>query len=57
MEEETAGDCLYCGAPDVSGEVPDISNGKTWKRLEEYHNVGCEWVKTRAHRINMNNKI
>lgn len=54
MEQQEYVECAYCGA-DIYGDdvslVPDVDDNIEWDRLEESHAEGCEWIKTRAHRI------
>ncbi len=45
-------ECLYCGATVHEREIPpavDDDNG--WTQEAEQHAEGCEWVATRAHRL------
>jgi hypothetical protein len=51
-------ECLYCeGYFEVRGvdpeEVPAVTDDAAWDRLAKAHTDGCEWVRTRAHRINL----
>ena len=46
--------CAYCFAevennPDVS--LPAVDDDEGWAREAEQHNEGCNWIKTRAHRL------
>lgn len=47
-------ECAYCNAdiPDAGGFVPDVDDDPEWTALEHLHADGCEWVETRAHRVN-----
>ncbi len=49
---ETTVECAYCGCQ-VSGPevVPPASDGDAWGELAAEHGDDCEWVQTRAHRI------
>lgn len=45
--------CAYCGRT-IDGpepEVPASDDDAAWERLAEEHSEGCEWVETRAHRV------
>ncbi len=45
-------ECLYCGAEVLEDDIiPDVSHDDEWRRLEDAHFAGCEWIETRAHRI------
>ena len=45
-------ECIYCGA-DVTGfeEVPAVDDDAAWASLAEKHETACEWIETRAHRL------
>jgi hypothetical protein len=43
--------CIYCDAEVPSRPVPDADNDTAWGIEALDHNPGCEWVVTRAHRI------
>ena len=45
------GECTYCGASDTPESVPASWDNEAWRELATYHQIGCEWVATRAHRI------
>jgi len=45
--------CVYCGAVVPKEDVPKIDNNETWAREAERHYDGCEWIITRAHRVNL----
>jgi hypothetical protein len=55
-DEEVAkpSQCAYCHI-DLPAEdrltVPSPSDDAEWERLAPQHGPGCEWVATRAHRI------
>lgn len=44
--------CIYC-QHEVSdpNTVPAVSDTDAWDRLAEEHAADCEWVTTRAHRL------
>lgn len=44
-------ECLYCGAQLDSDYTPPVSADAEWDRLAEQHVAGCEWITTRAHRV------
>ena len=48
-------ECIYCGAsiPDEGEYVPAVDDTTEWDRLEEHHFYGCEWIDSRAHRIEL----
>ena len=47
MKEE----CIYCNAMVTPlAEVPMVNDD--WEAIAEEHAPGCEWVTTRAHRVN-----
>lgn len=46
--------CIYCGSDElfpVDAPVPAVDDDQAWGRLAEMHDPGCEWIKTRAHRV------
>ena len=45
-------ECAYCHR-DVSEtyNVPDASDDEAWEKLAPEHAPDCEWVTTRAHRL------
>ena len=47
-------ECAYCGRT-VSGTgeepTPAVSDDDAWAALAAEHAVGCEWIRTRAHRL------
>ena len=46
-------ECIYCNA-DVPSEgeyVPAVDDDADWIRLAGLHAADCEWIETRAHRI------
>ena len=46
--------CIYCEAEiQEPGDVPEIDEDCAWARLAEQHEIRCEWIETRAHRINL----
>lgn len=48
-----AGACLYCEGvtPDIT-DVPAVDDDEGWELLAPDHLDDCEWITTRAHRIN-----
>lgn len=44
-------DCIYCGKGSGTDEVPKLGDDEAWSRLAKLHRPGCEWIKTRAHRL------
>jgi hypothetical protein len=50
------GECIYCQSYIEAGDfaaVPDMDDGGEWSRLATQHQPDCEWIYTRAHRINV----
>ena len=51
-------ECAYCNHDvpymDESQQVPDVTDDEAWEDLAKYHDPECEWIVTRAHRININ---
>lgn len=47
--------CAYCNVdvPDEGDYVPAVNDDEEWERLATYHDTDCEWILTRAHRINL----
>jgi len=45
--------CVYCGVEIDGGEPdpPDVDDDESWAELAKVHADGCEWVATRAHRM------
>ena len=46
--------CMYCSSPiPVSHHtnVPAVNDDAGWKELEEWHTKDCRWLRTRAHKI------
>lgn len=46
-------ECVYCNheMPDEGDYVPDVNDDEEWERLATFHGPDCEWIITRAHRI------
>ena len=48
-------ECAYCGAMVPGCEscpnAPPADDGAAWAELEGQHGGGCEWIRTRAHRL------
>lgn len=43
--------CAYCEEMVYSTEIPAIDDDSVWAKIASEHTDDCEWVKTRAHRI------
>ena len=45
--------CAYCDAEEIanSDTVPVVGDDATWQELATEHEASCEWIATRAHRI------
>ena len=43
--------CAYCYCEVSSLDVPSVDDDDAWELLAEEHEAHCEWVLTRAHRI------
>ena len=46
--------CAYCGSEEwfrTDAKVPAVDDDEAWGKLAEKHERYCEWVQTRAHRI------
>jgi len=53
---ECGHECIYCGrrVPGTDDDpVPAVGDEDAWQALAAQHANGCEWVYTRAHRINV----
>jgi hypothetical protein len=47
-----AGFCAYCGKLVEHGvEVPSANDDEAWELITAEHAADCEWVTTRAHRL------
>ena len=45
-------ECAYCGAlPSHAPGVPALDDDASWEALAEEHGEECEWIATRAHRL------
>jgi hypothetical protein len=51
-------ECIYCNAELSDGEGPDgviavpaADDDEAWAEIAGAHADGCEWVETRAHRL------
>jgi len=50
--DEDAEACAYCGAEHApSSSVPALDDDAAWDELADDHESHCEWVLTRAHRL------
>jgi hypothetical protein len=49
--------CIYCDTvlPEGMGNepVPTATDNQVWARLAEYHQPDCEWIITKAHRLEL----
>lgn len=43
--------CIYCGHDVCVDRVPDIHDDEAWEIIAAEHAKDCEWVLTRAHRL------
>jgi hypothetical protein len=44
--------CIYCDAAvRARADVPALDDDATWRELASEHFADCEWVQTRAHRV------
>lgn len=44
--------CAYCGASELpDAPAPAMDDDAAWARLAREHLDRCEWVETRAHRM------
>jgi hypothetical protein len=49
-------ECVYCytecSCSDCASEqVPAVADDAAWAKLARHHDVNCEWILTRAHRV------
>jgi hypothetical protein len=61
-EEPSTFECAYCGYA-IEGDVdyqgvsqepvPTVDDDEAWQYIAKQHADDCEWVMTRAHRINL----
>lgn len=52
-DDEPSDECIYCGAT-LCGDlppVPALGDDRAWTTLAADHASGCDWTRTRAHRI------
>jgi hypothetical protein len=56
LAEPATTECIYCGRT-VSGTgeepTPAVADDDAWAALAPQHEPDCEWITTRAHRINV----
>ena len=45
--------CVYCNRIVSSGDVPAVDDDAAWATLAEEHAEWCEWIATRAHRLDL----
>lgn len=51
-------ECIYCRADvEVRSDVPAIGDHISWAALAESHKPNCEWILTRAHRIEPSDRL
>lgn len=53
-EDNSQVECIYCNTMIDAGTnefVPDVDDDDAWNELSEKHGLECEWIETRAHRI------
>jgi hypothetical protein len=51
MTDTTIDFCAYCLCEVSSLDVPDVDDDDAWAEIAREHDDTCEWVLTRAHRI------
>lgn len=52
MPRLQAGICAYCNTLVTHDrDVPASDDNEAWAHIAEQHDVDCEWVVTRAHRL------
>ena len=44
--------CAYCGRVVQTPDAPPVGDER-WESIAGEHEAGCEWVETRAHRVNV----
>ena len=48
-------ECIYCNADvdavDEDERPPEVDDDGAWAALAVQHAAGCEWIETRAHRL------
>lgn len=52
-EDDPIVDCAYCGHEVIKSDVPETGDDKGWAEVAPMHADDCEWVATRAHRVNV----
>lgn len=50
-DKQTDEECAYCGSDPVTLTVPPTSDDAAWAELAKEHSPDCEWIATRAHRV------
>ncbi len=46
--------CIYCGHQVIDATiVPGLDDDAYWAKLAKEHTPDCEWINTKAHRINV----
>lgn len=51
-DEDEIGYCVYCDHEDVTLDPPPVDDDDAWEELATEHAPDCEWIETRAHRVN-----
>lgn len=54
-------ECAYCGVT-IEGAIEDeptpaLDDDDAWAEEADLHRPGCEWVETRAHRLNDDERV
>jgi len=46
-------ECLYCNREIAGpeGPVPAVEDDEAWGQMASAHEPGCDWIETRAHRL------
>jgi hypothetical protein len=44
-------ECLYCNADAPNEAPPALDDDRAWQRLAADHAPDCEWIMSRAHRL------
>ena len=45
--------CVYCGADVHDVPAPHVGDADAWAAIAREHADWCDWVETRAHRIDL----
>lgn len=49
--QEPTVECAYCGHDTQSADPADVNDDAGWRAIAMEHAADCEWVTTRAHRL------